>query len=161
MLRDQKFPYHPEVGQLEQSATTYVLEFPVKAPEGSVFRNDLTAIDLLEYWKVVKQNYTEHNPSVTISVGEDEWISVANWLYGNWDMLGGLSFLPRFEHVYKLAPYEDIDERKYTDLMAKFPKIDFSSIVAYEKEDETMGAKELACVAGVCELDSGGGVPTK
>lgn len=41
MLRDQKFPYHPEVGQLEQSATTYVLEFPVKAPPGAVFRNDL------------------------------------------------------------------------------------------------------------------------
>lgn len=157
MLRDQKLPYHPEIGQLEQSATTYVLEFPVKAPAGSVFRNDITALDLLEYWKLVKQNYTEHNPSVTISVGGDEWIQVANWLYQNWDILGGLSFLPRFEHVYKLAPYEDIDEKRYEDLMTNFPKIDFSHIVAYEKEDETTGAKELACVGGVCEVDSDGG----
>lgn len=161
MLRDQKIPYHPEVGQLEQSATTYVLEFPVKAPPGSVFRNDITALDLLEYWKLVKQNYTEHNPSVTISIGEEEWIQVANWLYQNWDILGGLSFLPRFEHVYKLAPYEDIDERHYETAMAKFPKIDFSHIVAYEREDETTGAKELACVGGVCEADSDGGAPSR
>lgn len=159
MLRDQKFPYHPEVGQLEQSATTYVLEFPVAAPARSKFRNDLRALDQLEHWKLVKQNYTEHNPSVTVSVGEDEWIAVANWLYENWEILGGLSFLPRFEHVYKLAPYEDIDQKKYEELTAKLPKIDFSHIVAYEQEDETSGAKELACVAGVCEVDSDGGMP--
>lgn len=159
MLRDEKIPYHPEVGQLEQSATTYVLEFPVKSPPGAVFRNDLKALDQLEHWKLVKQNYTEHNPSVTISIGADEWIQVANWLYENWDILGGLSFLPRFEYVYKLAPYEEIDEKKYKELAAKMPKIDFSHIVAYEKEDETTGAKELACVSGICEIESDGGAP--
>ena len=71
------------------------IEFPVKAPDGAVTKNDLTAMDQLGYWKKVKVNYTEHNPSVTISVGDNEWIGVANWLYENWEMLGGLSFLPR------------------------------------------------------------------
>lgn len=153
MLKEQKFPYHPEVGQLESSATTYVLEFPVKAPAGAAFRNDLSAIEQLEYWKMVKERFTEHNPSVTISVGNDEWIESANWLYKNWGMLGGLSFLPRTNHVYQLAPYEEISEARYKELVAKIPDTDFSHIVAYEEEDQTTGAKELACVGGVCEID--------
>ena len=154
MLKDQKVPYHPEIGQGIDSATTYVLEFPVKAPEGAVFKDDLNAIEQLEYWKLVKENYTEHNPSVTISVGEEEWIKVANWLYDNWDILGGLSFLPREDenHVYELAPYEAITEERYNQLVEAMPEIDFSQIMVYEKEDETQGAKELACVGATCEI---------
>jgi len=154
MLKEQKFPYYPEVGQLEQSATTYVLEFPVKSPKTAVFRNDIHAIDQLEYWKKVKQNYTEHNPSVTVYVGENEWIKAADWLYENWSILGGLSFLPRTDFVYKLSPYEEITEEQYDKLAAKLPEIDFAQIVVYEKDDETMGSKELACVGGMCEVDS-------
>jgi len=152
MLRDQKIPYYPEIGQMGDATTTYVLEFPVKAPGGSVFRNNLTALEQLEYWKTVKENYTEHNPSVTISVGKDEWIAVANWLYEHWDILGGLSFLPREDHVYALAPYEEISEARYNEMVKNFPQIDFSQILLYEKDDETTGAKELACMAGVCEI---------
>jgi intein/homing endonuclease len=153
MLKDQKFPYHPEVGQSEVKASTYVLEFPIKSPDGAVLRNDLSAIDQLEYWKLVKENYTEHNPSVTVSVGANEWIETANWLYANWDIIGGLSFLPRSEHVYLLAPYEEITEEKYKELVSKLPDADFSQIIAYEREDMTAGAKELACVGGICEID--------
>lgn len=153
MLRDQKFPYHSEVGQREDSASTFVLEFPVAAPQGAVVRNDLTALDQLKHWKMVKQNYTEHNPSVTVSIGEEEWVETANWLYHNWDMLGGLSFLPRTEHVYRLAPYEEVTKEQHEALVAKLPDIDFSQILMYEKEDHTEGARELACVGGVCEID--------
>ena len=152
MLRDQKAPYYPEVGQAEGSATTYVLEFPVAAPKRAIILNDLNAIEQLEYWKKVKLNFTEHNPSVTISVGDDEWLKVADWLYENWDILGGLSFLPRAEHIYALAPYEEIDEKTYKERLKNLPKIDFAQILLYEKDDETEGAKELACVGGVCEI---------
>ena len=154
MLKEQRVSYYPEVGQSMDSASTYVLEFPVKAPAGSIFRNDMSAIEQLEYWKLVKNNYTEHNPSVTISVGKDEWVKVGNWVYENWDIVGGLSFLPREDedHVYKLAPYEEISEEKYNEMVTAFPEIDFSQIIAYEWEDETQGAKELACVSGVCEI---------
>ncbi|MBT3729957.1 ribonucleoside-triphosphate reductase, partial [bacterium] len=34
MLKDQGVPHHPEVGQTEENATTFVLEFPVAAPKG-------------------------------------------------------------------------------------------------------------------------------
>ena len=152
MLRDQGIPHFPEVGQTKENADTFVFEFPVKSPKGSIFKNDQTAIEQLEYWKMVKINFTEHNPSVTISVGEGEWIEVAQWLYKNWDMIGGLSFLPRDNHVYQLAPYEEIDEKRYKEMIKKFEHIDYSKIITYEKKDETDVKKELACVGGQCEI---------
>lgn len=152
MLKEQKFPYHAEVGQSETSASTYVLEFPVKAPEKT--HTNLTAVEQLRHWEMVKKNFTEHNPSVTVTVENDEWIEVANWLYGRWDILGGLSFLPKSDHAYQLAPYEEISEAEYNELKSKMPEIDFSQIMVYEKEDNTVGAKELACVGGVCEIES-------
>ncbi len=160
MLRDQKFPHYPEVGQPADKAVTYVIEFPVKAPKSAITRDNVSALGQLEHWKMVKDNYTEHNPSVTVSVGEDEWIDTANWLYKNWEMLGGLSFLPRTEHSYALAPYEEINEERYNELVAKLPRVDFSQILLYEKGDSTQGAKELACVAGVCEIEEVSAVNT-
>ena len=76
---------------------------------------------------------------------------MANWLYKNWDILGGLSFLPRSDNVYQLAPYEEIDKVKYEELSKRVSNIDFSKLPLYEQEDNTQGAKEYACVAGVCE----------
>ncbi len=152
MMKDQKVNYHAEVGQSVDNASVFVLDFPVHAPKSSIYRNDQSALEQLEYWKMVKENYTEHNPSVTISVGENEWLIAADWLYKNWDMIGGLSFLPRDNHVYTLAPYEGIDEAKYKELAGQFPNIDFSQIVRYERDDQTQGSKEAACVAGVCEI---------
>ncbi|MDO8590182.1 MAG: ATP cone domain-containing protein [bacterium] len=156
MLRDQGVPFHPEVGQTMENATTFVLDFPVKAPDRSVFKNDQSAIDQLEYWKMVKENFTEHNPSTTISIGDDEWIEVANWIYKNWDIVGGLAFLPRESHVYKLAPYEAIDEKTYTEMNKRFGNIDFSKIVTYEVTNELDQKAELACVSGVCDVDAVG-----
>jgi len=152
MVKDQGIPHNPEVGQAEGAANTYVLEFPVKAPTASVFKDDLSAIEQLEYWKLVKLNFTEHNPSATISVGEEEWVAVVAWLYENWDIVGGLSFLPRSEHVYRLAPYEPIDKKTYEQLAARFPEIDYSKLVIYERTDETDNKKELACVGGTCDI---------
>ncbi|HNZ55442.1 MAG TPA: ATP cone domain-containing protein [Candidatus Paceibacterota bacterium] len=161
MLKDMGVPYHPEVGQTDANANTYVLEFPVKAPEGAVVKKDITAMDQLEYWKMLKENYTEHNPSVTVSVGEDEWLRVGNWLYENWDLVGGLSFLPRNDYVYKLAPYEEITKERYEMMAKDFPEIDFSKIVLYEYDDVTTGSKELACAGGTCEIDPlAGGLST-
>jgi hypothetical protein len=130
-----------------------VLEFPVKSPKSSVYNNDLSAIEQLEYWKTVKENYTEHNPSVTISIGDDEWVGVAHWLYENWEILGGLSFLPRQNHAYQLAPYEAINKEMYDELVRKFDNLDYSKLVTYEFRDETEQAKELACAGGTCEVN--------
>jgi len=152
MLKDQGVPYYPEVGQQEETANTFVLEFPVKSPDGAISKDDISALDQLAHWKLVKENFTEHNPSVTISVGDDEWISVANWVYENWDIVGGLSFLPRSNHVYRLAPYEPISKEMYEDMVKRYKHIDYGKLYAYERQDETEMKRELACVSGGCEL---------
>ncbi|MFZ2500806.1 MAG: ATP cone domain-containing protein [Minisyncoccia bacterium] len=155
LIRDQGVPYYPEVGQSMEEANTFVFEFPVKAPDHSKearFKDDLTALDQLEYWKLVKLNYTEHNPSATISVSENEWIGVVDWIQKNWSIIGGLSFLPRSNHIYRLAPYETITKEEYETRMAKFPTVDYSKLVAYELNDETEMKKELACAGGTCEI---------
>ncbi len=151
-MRDAGVPFFPEVGQDAETANTYVLEFPVKAPEGAISKDDISALDQLEHWMLVKKNFTEHNPSVTISVGDDEWIKVANWVYEHWDIVGGLSFLPRDNHVYRLAPYETITKEQYETRMKNFPVVDYAKLMLYERVDETELKKELACVAGTCEI---------
>jgi ribonucleoside-triphosphate reductase (thioredoxin) len=152
MARDQGVPCLPEVGQSETSATTFVLEFPVKAPEGAIFKDEVSALDLMKEWKRLKEHFVEHNPSATIYVGPDEWIAVGNFVYENWDWIGGLSFLPRSDHVYQLAPYEAITKEEYERRSRAIGKIDFSKLSQYEASDNTTGAKEFACVAGVCEI---------
>ncbi len=153
MLRDQGVPVYPEVGQNAETASTFVLEFPIESPDSAKFKDDFSALEQLEYWKNVKLNFTEHNPSATISVGENEWIAVVDWVQKNWDIIGGLSFLPRFDHVYRLAPYETIDKKQYDEMKAAFPEIDFGKLLTYERTDETEQKKELACVGGVCDVD--------
>jgi ribonucleoside-diphosphate reductase alpha chain len=153
LIKDQGVPFKAEVGYSTADSTVAVLEFPIKAPASAITRNEVSAIDLLNEWKKLKINYIEHNPSVTIYVGPDEWIKVANFVYENWDIVGGLSFLPRSDHVYQLAPYEEIDEKEYERRMKEIKHIDFSKLVYYEQDDNTTGAKEFACVSGVCSID--------
>ena len=152
MARDQGVPCLPEVGQSESSATTFVLEFPVKAPEGAIFKDEVSALDLMKEWKRLKEHFVEHNPSATIYVGPNEWLAVGNFVYENWDFVGGMSFLPRSEHVYQLAPYEAITKEEYEKRAKSIGKIDFSKLSQYEAVDNTTGAKEFACVSGVCEI---------
>lgn len=152
MAKDQGVPCLPEVGQSESTATTFVLEFPVKAPAGAVFKDEVSALDLIKEWKRLKEHFVEHNPSATIYVGPEEWLAVGNFVYENWDWIGGLSFLPRSEHVYQLAPYQEITKEEYEKRTKAIGKIDFSKLSQYEVADNTTGAKEFACVSGVCEI---------
>ena len=152
MAKDQGIPFLPEVGQSAESATTYVLEFPVKAPDGAIFKDEVSALELIKEWKRLKEHFVEHNPSATIYVGPDEWLAVGNFVYENWDFIGGLSFLPRSEHVYQLAPYETISKEEYERRSKVIGKIDFSKLFQYESTDNTLGAKEFACVSGLCEV---------
>lgn len=152
LAQDQGVPIHPEVGYSTSTATTMVLEFPVKAPEGAIVSGDVSALEMLEEWKRLKTHFTEHNPSVTIYASDDEWLSVANFVYENWELVGGLSFLPRTDHVYQLAPYEEIDKDEYEKRLGALGELDFSKLSVYEKQDRTVGAKELACAGGVCEI---------
>lgn len=129
-----------------------VFSFPVKAPEGSITRTNRTALEQLEHYLTFKRYWCEHNPSITVYVKEHEWLEVGAWVYKHLDDLGGVSFLPFNDHVYKQAPYQDITGEEYEKLADAFPKIDWEAFNKYEKEDATTGMQELSCVSGVCEI---------
>ena len=152
MMAEQGVPFQCEVGQSPESCNTYVLEFPCKAPEKAITRKNENAIEQLEYWKMLRTFWCEHNPSITVSVKEDEWLDTAAWVYKHFDDICGVSFLPSSDHVYQLAPYEDITKEQYDKLVKEMPVICFDRLSEYELEDATLGSKEYACTGGSCEL---------
>lgn len=131
---------------------TYVFSFPIKAPEGSVFRNDRNALEQLEHWFTFQKHWCEHKPSVTIYVKDEEWLEVGAWVYKNFDYISGISFLPHSNHTYRQAPYQEISEAEYNELVKDFPVIDWDKLQEYEKTDTTKGSQEFACVGNACEL---------
>jgi len=152
-MKEAGVPNEPEIKDNEESKDITVFSFPMKAPAGSICRNDMTAIEQLELWKIYAKHWCEHKPSVTISVKENEWVPVGAWCWENFEYLSGVSFLPFSDHTYVQAPYQDIDEKKYKKLVKKMPTtLDWHKLQDFEKEDNTKGSQELACTAGVCEL---------
>ena len=150
LMKDMGFPYEADVTKAEH---TTVFSFPVKSPGESVFRNDLTAIQQLELWLVYRNHYCEHNPSVTISVKEPEWMEVGAWVYKHFNEIGGVSFLPFSDHVYRQAPYQECTKEEYEKLLEKLPKnVDWTKLVDYENKDMTNAVQELSCVSGACEI---------
>jgi ribonucleoside-diphosphate reductase alpha chain len=152
LMKDSGIKANPEVGQKKKDATTWVLEFPVKSPEGCLTRKDVTALDQLKHYKNLQHNWCEHNASMTVYVRDDEWFEVGNWVYQNWDIINGISFLPYDGGKYELAPYEEIDARTYERLIKKLPRIDYKQLSKYELEDNTQGKGEYACVGDRCEI---------
>jgi len=145
----QGFPHEDDLF----NSHSVVFDFPMASPKSSLTRGQITATDHLELWKAYQVYWCEHKPSATISVREDEWLQVGAWVYENFDHISGVSFLPYEEHTYKQAPYEEITEDEYKELLGKMPKeVNWDGLREYEKEDTTVGSQELACAGGFCEI---------
>lgn len=134
--------------------STAVFYFPMKAPDGAITRHDIGAIEHLEIWALYQQEWCEHNPSITIDVGEDEWFKVGAWVHENFDSVCGITFMPTTDHVYEQAPYIEITEEQYLQWVNDhpLPVVDWSALSMYEKEDNTSGTQTLACTGNVCEV---------
>lgn len=149
-LIDQGIPNEPDVTKPND---TVVFSFPQRAPSSALTRQDLTAVEHLEIWKTFQEEWCEHKPSVTISVKESEWMDVQAWVWKNWDVISGVSFLPYSEHTYQQAPYQECDEATYQKFVDMSPKeIDWSALSDFELEDTTTGSQTYACSGGMCEV---------
>lgn len=147
MLKDEGVPCFKDY-----DGSGLVLEFPMKSPTQGVLLENQTALSQLEKWKTFKVHWTEHNPSVTIYVRQEEWLDVGKWVYDNWEIVGGLSFLPYDGGVYHLAPYEAISQEDYDKRVASFPQINWAKLVRYEKSDMTDLHQQFACVGDKCAI---------
>ena len=149
LMIDAGFPHEPDVTKPD---VVEVFSFPMQAV-GSVTRKDMTALQHLELWLQYQQYWTEHKPSITVSIREDEWLEVGAWVYRNFDEVSGISFLNYSDHTYRQAPYQECTKEEYEALLAKIPnKVDWSTLKTYEKTDQTTGTQEMACSGGSCEL---------
>ena len=149
-MQDQGIPSEPCVMKPD---TTTVFSFPVAAPPKSVTRNDMTAIEQLDMWLVYQRHWTEHKPSVTITVRDNEWMEVGAFVYRNFDEMSGVSFLPHSDHTYQQAPYQDCTKHDYKILKSIMPsKIDWSKLSDFEAEDTTKSSQTFACTGEVCEM---------
>ena len=131
----------------------WVFEFPMKAT-GSITRHDVSAMEQLELWKRFALHYCEHKPSMTCYVKENEWPTVGAWIWENFDIVNGISFLPSADegHVYQAAPYQDMCSADFKKWNKKYSKIELTWDNLIEHVDDTTGSQEYACVAGACEI---------
>ena len=149
-MKEEGIPFEPDITKPD---SVTVFSFPMKSPSGAITRTEMSAIEQLELWKLYALNWCEHKPSVTISVKEEEWMEVGSWLYDNFDIASGVSFLPFSDHTYQQAPYQDIEADDYLEWNGRVPSaLDWTKFSKYEKEDNTSGSRELACTADACEV---------
>ena len=134
--------------------STMIFSFPQSAPEGAITRHDMTAVEQLELWLIYQRDFCNHKPSITVSVADHEWPEVGAWVYNHFDEMSGVSFLPKFEHTYQQAPYQDCTQEEYEALRMKMPAyIDWDSLRDFEvAEDSTRGTQTLSCTGDYCEI---------
>ena len=150
--------HHPELVQDEyfRPHDTAVISVPQKAPEGSILRTE-SAIDLLERVKLFYKGWIKpghrtgqntHNISATVSIKDDEWGVVGNWMWENRAYYNGLSVLPFSDHTYIQAPFEDCTKEKYEEMMKSLTNIDLDMVI--EMDDNTDLKDQVACAGGAC-----------
>lgn len=145
------YPIYPENGEEWETCNTKVIEFPVKAPLGKT-KNDATAIEQLENYKMFMEYYVDHNVSITVTVKDDEWEDVEEWVWNNWDVIVGVSFLPYSDSIYPLLPFEECSKEEYEKRIENMKPFNPNLIQKYEKDEteEAEPEKDLECVSGVC-----------
>ena len=149
-MKDQGIPSEADFMKPDQ---TTVFSFPVKAPQGAIVTDNVSAIEQLNTWLMYQRHWCEHKPSVTINVRKDEWFEVGAFVYEHFDEMSGVSFLPYNEHTYQQAPYQSCTKDDYKKLSKVMPKsIDWAKLSGYEKEDTTASSQTFACTGDVCEL---------
>ena len=135
-----------------------VISIPQRAPEGSILRNE-PALEFLERIKHFSKEWiapghskgqNKHNVSATVSIKDEEWDSVGEWMWENRKFYNGLAFLPYDGGTYVQAPFEEISKEKYYEMESLLKSIDLRNIK--EEEDNTDLKGELACAGGVCEI---------
>ena len=151
---------HPELVEDEyfRPHDTAVIQIPQKAPEGAILRTE-SPFQLLERVKKVANEWVKpghrkgsnsHNVSATISLKDEDWSLAGEWMWENRSDYNGLSVLPYNGGTYTQAPFEDITEETYNEMMKSLTNVDLSQIV--ELQDDTNLSGELACAGGSCEI---------
>jgi ribonucleoside-diphosphate reductase alpha chain len=151
---------HPELIEDEffRPHDTAVIGIPQRAPEGAIIRHE-SVFQMLERVKKVSQEWIRpghrngqntHNVSATVSIKEDEWDLVGDWMWNNRDFYNGLSVLPYNGGTYTQAPFEDCTKEEFERLVKTLSDVDLTKVI--ELQDNTDLRGEAACAGGACEI---------
>ena len=151
---------HPELLEDEYFNPTSqsVISVPQKSPDGAITRHEST-LDLLERVKLISKDWVKqghlkgnntHNVSCTVSVRDDEWKIIGEWMWANKEYYNGLSVLPYHGGTYKQTPFEDCTKEVYEEMMATLKNVDLSKVI--EIQDNTNFVDAAACGGGNCEI---------
>jgi len=151
---------HPELLEDEYFNPTAqsVISVPQKAPEGAITRHEST-LDALERVKLISKDWVKpghikgnntHNVSCTVSVRDDEWKIIGEWMWANKDYYNGLSVLPYHGGTYKQTPFEDCTKEVYEQMMSTLKDVDLSKVI--EIQDNTNFGESVACGPAGCEI---------
>ena len=138
-----------EVGQ-DDNGNTKVITFPCKS-KSLITKNNVTALEQLEQYKMMQRYYVDHNTSITVTVKDDEWDDVVDWLDKNWQYVVGISFLSLNQTYYPLMPYEECTKEQYIELKEKMEPLDHELVNRYEFELQTVGKDFEIDESGECE----------
>lgn len=151
VCEELNYPIFPEVGQTIETCTTKVIEFPVKSPIGRT-KFDVPAIEQLENYKMFMNCYVDHNASITITVRDEEWEAVEEWVFNNWDDIVAVSFLSLSDSFYQLMPYETITEEEYDKRVKEMKPFIPSLISKYEQVETEFDIGNDGCDSGICPV---------
>lgn len=147
-LKTNGFPYEPSITKDTQT----VFVFPVKSPDNALVQDDLNELFILEHWRMFRDHWCEHNPSITVNVNEHMWPTVGAWVYENFDNIGGIAFLPKTNHVYKQTPFEAISKDQYEEHVARTPDLDWDRLTEYETDEDTTQKDPEYCGGDTCTI---------
>lgn len=138
-----------EVGQ-DDDGNTKVITFPCKS-KSLTTKNNVSALEQLEQYKMMQRYYVDHNTSITVTVKDDEWDDVVDWLDVNWKYVVGISFLSLNQDYYPLMPYEECTREEYLELKSNMEPLDHDLVNRYEFELQTVGKDFEIDESGECE----------
>lgn len=159
-VRDSGWQINPEVGtpgedyyEQMENARTWVIDFPIKSGS-TVNKEDVSALEQFEIYRMFQREYTDMNTSNTITVKDGEWEDLFMKIYNNWDEYVGVSFLALDGGTYQLAPYEAITEEDYEKMTEVFKPLRVDLLSEYDKDlySDFLDDTFESCEGGACGI---------
>lgn len=112
-----------------------------------------SAIDQLQRYKLLQKNWTQQNTSVTISYDPQQVPEIIQWLYSNWDIYVGVSFIYRNDPTktakdlgYPYLPQQVVTKQKYQQYISRLKPVDLQGTQSFQQ------IQSLQCQGGACPI---------
>lgn len=126
--------------------STAVVEFPFAYPEGTTTAEECSAVDQLDVVKRLQSEWSDNAVSCTVYYRAEELDAIKEYLKKNYNRnFKTLSFLRHSGHGFDQAPFEEITEEQYNEMLARTKLIESTTYsVDFEAGDE--------CASGACPI---------